>query len=65
MSFWRRWLHRDDPIDSLIKPPRYTFEGHDESIEPRAKERREQAERIRKAARLLDTHDRAALRRVK
>ncbi len=61
------WFRRR-PVEPLPQPKsgyRYTYTGHDEALEARARERREQADRIRKAARLLDTHDRAALRRVK
>ncbi len=46
---------------------RYVFTGHDEALEFRTRLRREQAERVRRDARLMETRDqdRTSLRRVK
>ncbi len=43
-----------DPIDSLIKPPRQCFHGHDESRNALSQKRRQRAEMLRAEARRIE-----------
>lgn len=56
-----QWLLRtrgeDTLIDSLIKPPRVRYVGHDEALRKRTERRRQQAEAIREDALKVDTKD--------
>lgn len=48
---------RVDPIDTLIKKPVAKYVGHDEGLEVRTRQRRDQAERIRRQARQMETDE--------
>jgi hypothetical protein len=54
---WRLWRSHDPVIETLIKPPTYTYLGHDETLEIAARQRRKDADRVRAEARRLDTRD--------
>lgn len=54
---WRAWRlsRRYVTADSLIRGASRTFDGHDEGLPTQARERRERAERYRRAAVRLET----------
>jgi hypothetical protein len=66
MRLWPFRCTNTEPTIAPLSRDHYRFVGHDEALERRSRERREQAEQIRREAFRVDTRDEAPrLRRVR